>query len=93
MTPPRGSTDPLQWRDLFQAAVLELDPDKLPLRISIAQEVVMNAIEDALHAGAGSDQQTLLDALNTLRDLRAMTERRIVGRDPSTMDGNRRTGS
>ena len=93
MTPPRGSSDPLQWRDLFQAAVLELDLDKLPLRIAIAQEAVMNAIEDTLHAGAGSDQQTLLDALNTLRDLRAMTERRIVGRDPSTMDGNRRTGS
>lgn len=93
MRPAAGSTDPLKWRDLFQAAVLELDLDKLPRRISTAQEAVMNEIEDAFQADDGSDQQALLDALNTLRDLRTMTERRIVGRDPSTMDGDRRAGS
>jgi hypothetical protein len=58
-----------QWRDLFKAAILELDPEQLQVRV--------RAAEDAINARASSGSQisrterkAMEDALATLRVLK-----------------------
>lgn len=57
------------WRVLVQAAVLELDIERISQRIRIAQAAVMKEIEHGLHGETGADHWALLEALNTLREL------------------------
>ena len=57
------------WRPSYQAALLELDPVKLPQRI----EQAYRAIQTCLHAqqnGNCAEYQALADALANLRVLR-----------------------
>jgi hypothetical protein len=58
-----------QWRELFKAAIIELDPEQLQLRVKAA--------EDSINARASSDarvsrdeQRAMDDALSTLRVLK-----------------------
>jgi hypothetical protein len=58
-----------EWRVLYRAAILELDPRRLQARVKAA--------EDAIHARAASDaliprdeRRELDDALSTLRVLK-----------------------
>jgi hypothetical protein len=68
--------DAAHWRQLTQAAILELDPAKLLERIADAQRAVLDRIEDGLTKPPDSEQLALRDALDSLRSLR-----RIAGRD------------
>ena len=61
------------WRALYEAAVLELDPGKVPARIAEAQRGIMNQMED-VNRSDGSESEALLNALNVLQDLRKMAE-------------------
>jgi hypothetical protein len=65
---------PQDWRELCQAALVELDPVKLPLRIALARSAILNRLEDG-HLKSESEQQSLQDALSTLDSLRRITER------------------
>lgn len=60
------------WRALYKAAILELDPEKLPQRIGQAESAIMDRMEDLNHSGDGSESQALMSALNVLRDLLRM---------------------
>jgi hypothetical protein len=58
-----------QWRDLYRAAILELDPKRLQARVKAA--------EDAIHARATcaarvsrDERREMNDALSTLRILK-----------------------
>jgi hypothetical protein len=58
-----------QWRALYKAAILELDPNQVPARVKAA--------EDAIHARASDgsriardEQKAMDDALCTLRILK-----------------------
>ena len=58
-----------QWRDLYKAAILELDPKQLQARVKAA--------EDAINARASGDarvsrdeRRAMDDALSTLRSLK-----------------------
>jgi hypothetical protein len=62
------------WRALHEAAVLEIDVQKLPQRIAQAQSAIMDRIEDLNHSCDNSESQALMDALNVLRDLRKMAD-------------------
>ncbi len=59
------------WRALYEAAVLELDPEKISARIAEAQRAVM--MED-LNRSDGSESEALMNALNVLWDLRNLAE-------------------
>jgi hypothetical protein len=63
-----------EWRQLCQAAFLELDPAKLLVRIADARNVVLDRIEDS-HSKSNGEQAELRDALDTLDSLRRITER------------------
>jgi hypothetical protein len=58
-----------EWRELYKAAILELDPQQLQVRV--------NAAEDAINARASRDarlprgeRRAMDDALTTLRSLK-----------------------
>jgi hypothetical protein len=55
----RASPD---WRALYEAAVLELDLEKIPARIAEAQRAVMNRMEDQ-NRSDGSESEVLKNTL------------------------------
>ena len=60
----------LHWSELYQLAMLELDIVKLPQRIAVAHEAILDRIEDTLTKPSNHEHQKLSDALHGLRTLR-----------------------
>ena len=65
-----GTYHLLHWSELYQLAILELDAEKLPARIAIAHEAILDRIEDTLTMPCGGEHQKLDNALRNLRALR-----------------------
>lgn len=61
------------WRELYKAALLELNQNELQARISAAQAAIHARIEELNKNGKGSDsaeeRQAIADAQNSLRVL------------------------
>jgi hypothetical protein len=73
-----GAPRPPDWRDLYQLAVIELDPAKLTQRISEARGVILDRIQETLAKPSHYDErQQLSDALNGLRVLQQEHQHRI----------------
>ena len=72
-----GAPGSLDWKQLYQLALVELDPAKLPQRIADARVAVLERIEDTLKNPGIGEQQMLNDALNGLRVLRQEYDRRL----------------
>jgi len=70
-----GTPGPPDWKQLYQLAFVELDPTKLPQRISDARNAILNRIEDTLKNPGLGEQQMLNDALNGLRVIRKEYDR------------------
>ncbi len=70
-----GFPRPLDWKELYQLAMLELDPAKLPSAIAKANDAILERIEHTDRNAFGSELPTLNDALNGLRVLRREYER------------------
>ena len=66
-----------QWRQLCQAALLELDPEKLLQRIAEARNAVLDQIEDCHSRPSDREGYALRNALETLSTLRELAERDI----------------
>ena len=66
-----------QWKRLYEAAILELDPAKLLERIAVAQSAVLNQMEDGFSKPSDRQQLALHDALHMLSTLRTIAERDI----------------
>ena len=68
------TTDPspvsLTWKELYQLAMLELDPKKLPSVIANANDAILDRIEQTDRNALGGELSQLNDALNNLRLLR-----------------------
>jgi len=62
-----------RWRTLYEAAFLELDPDKLRHRITEAKNAIMDRMEDLDRSEDGAAEE-LMNALNALRGLRKMAD-------------------
>ena len=61
-----------RWRILYEAAVLELDREKLQLRIAEAEREVTSRMQELHQENDDSESAALINALNVLRDLRKM---------------------
>ncbi len=72
------------WRQLCQAAVLELDPKKLLNRIAEARTAILGEIEGGSSNSSLAERLALSDALDTLTALREIAKRDI---------GEQRTGT
>jgi hypothetical protein len=64
-----------EWRQLFQAALFEINTVKLLERITLARHAVLDQIEDGYSKPKNDEQVALRDALATLDSLRRITER------------------
>jgi hypothetical protein len=58
------------WQALYHAALLELDPVKLPERIEQAHSAIEEYLAAVRQRSDGDEWQTLEDALQNLRVLR-----------------------
>ncbi|PYX31969.1 MAG: hypothetical protein DMG80_09235 [Acidobacteria bacterium] len=69
---------PSDWKELYQLAVVELDPAKLPQRITEARNAILNKVaETVTKARDYHESQELTDALNGLRVLHQEHQRRV----------------
>src|SRR5207248_4741287 len=64
-----------RWKQLCEAALFELDPAKLLLRIAEARSAILDQIEDGFSKLSNAEQVALRDVLETLRTLRMIAER------------------
>jgi hypothetical protein len=60
---------PPDWKSLYDAALRETDPSKLPVRIATAQNAILNRIEESMRSPAFGEQCEMNDALRNLRRL------------------------
>ena len=58
---------PLTWEQLYQSAILELDPTKLQERITDARHAIMDRAEEILTLSLDAEQRALNSAFKTLR--------------------------
>jgi hypothetical protein len=66
------------WKELYQLAVIELDPAKLSHRVSDARNAILDRIQETISVASHyQERQELADALNGLRVLRQEYERRV----------------
>ena len=59
------------WRQLYEAAVLELDPTKIQQRIAEAEKAIAKrALAVMREGGDGAERETLVHAMQALDDLK-----------------------
>ena len=64
-----------RWHKLYEAAVLELDPQILLRRIDLAQKAIKLRVERLICTGENAETERLIDAVNVLEHLRKMQAR------------------
>ena len=72
LPPPRSNPSKnTNWRDLYRAALLELDPTKLCQRVAEAESAVTARVNELFQGGDGNceESEDLNDALHALRAL------------------------
>jgi hypothetical protein len=76
MENPQVGSNPLlrYWKDLMNAAVVEAACHDFSQRIQDAQNAVMDEIETSYPTATEIERQSLVNALNALRELRRMCE-------------------
>jgi hypothetical protein len=57
------------WIPLYEMAMLETDPGKLPQRITTARSAILDRIEESLTHPLPGEQRAMDDALRNLRRL------------------------
>ena len=57
------------WKSIFEAALLEDNPDMFALRLQNARDAIIGEIEGSFDTASFSDRRLLLAALNTISGL------------------------
>ena len=73
-----GLREPQRWNELYEAAILELDPRELIECIRAAEQAIRErllALEREPSAGTSDERQFMYDALQTLSNLRRIGAR------------------
>jgi len=63
------------WKELYQAAILELDGGKLPGRISEARRAINDRAEETSTSSSLTENRALHNALRTLKLIEEVAER------------------
>jgi hypothetical protein len=66
---PQGVPFSANWKNLYQCAILEVNPTKLQQRIVEARHAILDRAEEIDTKTAGEESHSLNDALRTLRFL------------------------
>jgi len=64
-----GRIPSIHWRYLYEAAVVELDPQVLRRRIHLARKAIKARVQELVCSGENSETDRLIDALDVLEDL------------------------
>jgi hypothetical protein len=86
-------TGNLSWRELYESAMLELDPVRLQTTIDVAQVVIRQAMNDLIgncQVGAAEELEALSAALGNLLALQRVESRRAISaasQNPSPAEG------
>jgi hypothetical protein len=64
-----------QWKRLYECALLELDPNKLPERIAEARRSILDRAEEVLTRPPDEERKALNGALSALRLLETVAAR------------------
>ena len=70
--PPRNPEQ--NWRHMVEAAIFETNADNLSQRIREAQDAIMDEIEDSFETASQSERQSMINAINSLRELRRLLQ-------------------
>ena len=70
---PSGTGFNARWKQLYAAAVLELDDARLPDRIAKARAAIRDRAADSLTSSSSEEQRTLNDGFRILRVLEEIT--------------------
>jgi hypothetical protein len=70
---PGGASFNARWKQLYAAAVLELDDAKLPDRIAKARTAIRDRATDSLANSSEEERRALSDALRILHVLEEMS--------------------
>jgi hypothetical protein len=65
---------PQRWKRLVEAAIFETNTDDLSRRIQDAQDAIRNQIEASFQTASESERQSLLNAMNSLWELRRLAK-------------------
>jgi hypothetical protein len=68
-----------QWKQLYEAAMLEHEPAKVLQRIDLAERAIVDQMEEEFSKISPRQQLALCDALHMLSTLREIAERDIGG--------------
>jgi signal transduction histidine kinase len=60
------------WKQLYEAALLETDSSRLRERINVAREAILDRIEESLKQPIASERHAMTEALRHLRRLAEM---------------------
>jgi hypothetical protein len=63
------TASPQDWKTLFEAALLEDNPDLFAVRLQDARDAIVTEIEDTFDTASMSERRLLLAALNTIGGL------------------------
>lgn len=70
------------WKPLYEAALLETDPAKVPERIRAARNAILDSIEENLRQPLPTEQRAMNDALRHLRHLSEITMASVAAVQP-----------
>jgi hypothetical protein len=73
---PRRAAFTARWKQLYAAAVLELDDAKLPDRIATARIAIRDRATDPLANSSEQERRALSDALRILHVLEEMSTKK-----------------
>lgn len=71
-SPPPNAAQ--SWRCLVEAAIFEPNAKNLSRRIQYAQDAIMDHIEDSFETASQSERQSMINAMNSLRELRRLVD-------------------
>lgn len=69
MIPETSGANLPDWKLLFEAALLEDDPDLFAIRLKDARDAIVGEIEGCFDTASSADRRLLLAALNTISGL------------------------
>ncbi len=70
----------MDWKTLYQLAILEPDPARLPVRVADAQAAIFDRLEATFTEAHGREYRELNEALKGLRLVHKWGDRRIDNR-------------
>jgi len=89
-SPPRTESEGTNWRELYRAAILELDPSKLSVQIAEAESALIKRERELVQETGDNkkeEEQALDDAMYFLRVLS-----RMLKREPAAVSAIGETG-